>query len=354
LELWKYATIIACLPIFLIPIPIIIVIIYFPNSLEAVIGALTALFLSEGGYIWKIRLLVYQWVRKGYYSTYGKNFFKKINEYTDKSDIFPFSKVSVNIIGKSDTECFPEAGKKLTMYLRETNCEELMTKISLKISSYYSKIIREKKFLSTEAYIALHYSIAKFISDDPEIEDLIKKQIPKRGSTIKSWIDKWDKILFSQKYYGTNKPKNLFFDFVGPKLENIALDNIKTRQNAIAESEFIIENTCVEKLPVYFVMSEWRQYWKLTEEQKIQERDKIKNTVKEKLDKTGLIVLSARGDNRKIMEKVVYWLIKENDWIDYINADWKNEVGFWRFKDGTEKAIEWVLLKKVQKRTKRT
>ncbi len=329
-------------------------VIYFPNRIDTFVGALIAFFISEGGYIWKIKSLVYQWVRKGYYSTYGHDFFKKIDKYADKSDIFPFSKVSVNIIGKSDTECFPEVGKKLTMYLRETNCEELLTKISLKISSYYSKIIREKKLLPNEAYIALNYSIAKFISDDPEIEDLIKRQIPKRGYTIKSWIDKWDKILFCQKYYGTNKPKNLFFDFVGPKLENIALDNIKSRQSAIAESEFIVENVAIEKLPVYFVMSEWKQYWLLTEEQKIQERNKIKNWVKEKIDKTGLIVLSARWENRKIMEKVVYWLLKENDWIDYIDDDWKNEIGLWRFKGGSEKSIEWVFLKKEQKRTKRT
>lgn len=46
------------------------------------------------------------------------------------------------------------------------------------------------------------------------------------------------------------------------------------------------------------------------------------------------------------MKKVVYWLKKENQDIIDIDKNWINEVGIWRFLDGSEKAIEWIFLKK--------
>lgn len=72
--------------------------------------------------------------------------------------------------------------------------------------------------------------------------------------------------------------------------------------------------------------------------------------IKEKFDKNNQIVITARGDNRKIMEKVYYWLKKDYGLID-IDENWKNEVGMWRFLSGTEKAIEWIFLKNGKQKT---
>ncbi len=334
-DCWKYAEYVIW------PIGLIILsggifaIVNFSEASER-IASVTATAILLFGNFKGIPQLVSYLKLKGALNSFGKGVLNTFFTIADNQNILPYNKVSVEGFSK-DTDCEYIRGKTKRIMLLNEQASVMKQKIALACTNNLLPSVSNSNLLDSTSLRALFLvSCVESVSapnEKYELEKYVEEEI-KKDSKLGDWVAKWKKISSAHNFFGTKK--NLLYQFLCPKLENISLNN-KTKKEKLEEACFLIDNLADYRLPIFFLLRQEEDYAK----NGIKD-DEIAAEIYNVFQNYPYAVLAARGSFIRFMFKVANSILTKHKNVKRIYGE---ERDIWIFPNSNKRPIEWLILK---------
>lgn len=313
-----------------------------PDNLNKLIWIISTLVLFFGNWIGLPKLIQYLKLKSDL-NHFAKETFSNFYKISDCQNILPYSSIKVDgFADKSDFSYIRGEAKHIFII----NEESYVMKQKILLASTESCLpkITKEGLLDATALRSLSLLMSlDFIQESKvkyESENYILAEINK-NIKLKEWLDKWKKINESHNYFGTEK--NLLYQFLCPKLENIA-GSIKTKRDKADEINFLIESMTNYKLIVIFL------FYSTKTDEKFEAAKKVGLTlnkfiaqqINDMLKNYPYFVLAARGSYIKSMLTVTKHLNEINKNIKQV---YDKEDDIWIFPHGLKRGVSWLIFK---------
>ena len=277
---------------------------------------------------------------KGHFSDYAQETLNSLIVQSDNANIVPFTKIKIKGLDKNLEE-LDEEKRIMKVFLRkDDDFDVVKSQISLIMGKWLLPSISKQGILDENSLQALRLLVAKNINYDLDIKNQINNSIKLNEGNKKfdSWFRKWSKIYSLPN--PTKPQKNILFEFIKPKFENIANDKSKKLQSKKEEVNFLIEEFCEEKMVILFIDDNIN----IEGKSKLSLIDYYLKKAKSLFNGVKFIILASRGRNNWINNKVAESLINEKIY----KLKYPFEKDRWIFIDKTIVDVYWRIIEKMK------
>lgn len=277
---------------------------------------------------------------KGHFSYYAQETLNYLIAQSNNENIVPFTKIKIKGLDKKIEE-LDEEKKIMKVFLRkDDDFDVVRSQISLIMGKWFLPNISKQNILDENSLQALRLLVAKNINYDLDIKNHINNSIKLNEGNKKftSWFRKWSKIYSLPN--PTKPQKNILFEFIKPKFENIANDKSKKLQSKKEEVNFLIEMFCEEKMVILFIDDNVN----IGGKNKLLLIDYYLRKAKSLFNGVKFIILASRGRNNWINNRVAEILISEKDY----RLRYPLEKDKWVFRDKMVVDVCWRIIEKMK------